>query len=151
MDGFNLWESYTLLKVCNYGALIMALYIFVKLFVLLFKNTLITHYSSENVWKNICMYGSAIAGLFFSGNSATGSFYNSFSIEALETAGDKVVDGVPYRELLISQIQISFRNIIILLVIGIAAYLVYKFTLKAINKELEEFRKNVVHKRLGKV
>jgi len=151
MDGFNLWESFTLLKACNYGALIIGLYLFVKLFVGLFKNTLITHYSSETTWKNISMYGSAIASLFLSGNSATAAFHNSFAIETLETAGDKLVDGVPYRDILIAQIQISFRNILILLVLGVIAYFIYNITLKAIKKELEEFRKHVVHKRLDKV
>lgn len=150
MDGLNLWESVTLLKACNYGALIIGLFIFIKLFVELFKNTLITHYSSENTWKNICMYGSAIASLFFSGNSATGAFHNSFAIEALEAAGDKLVDGVPYRDILIAQIQISFRNILILLILGVVTYFIYNITLKAIKKELEEFRKHVVHRRLGK-
>lgn len=149
MEGFNIWQSYTLLTVVDYGFLILGGFLFVKSLIDLFKNTFINHCTSDNMGKNIGMFLSAVISIYFTGSVAVASMGNTYLIEALSRAGDKVVD-VPYREYLLDQVKGNFKSIIIGLIIGGACFFFYRWIVKAIKRELEEKRKNVVHKRLYK-
>lgn len=150
MKGFNIWQSYTLLTVVDYGFLILGGFLFVKLLMELFKNTFMNHCTSDNMGKNIGMFLSAVISIYFTGSAAVASMGNTYVIEALSRAGNEVVDGMPYREYLLNQAKGNFTSIIIGLIIGGACFLFYRWALKAIKRELEEKRKNVVHRRLYK-
>jgi len=150
MKGFNIWQSYTLLTVIDYLFLILGGFLFVKLLIDLFKNTFINHCTSDNIAKNIGMFLSAVISIYFTGSAAVAAMGNTYIIEALSRAGNEIVDGAPYKEYLLNQAQGNFTSIITGLIIGGVCFLFYRWALKAIKKELEEKRKNVVHKRLYK-
>ncbi|MEG0772459.1 hypothetical protein [Clostridium sp.] len=144
----SVWENYLLLRVGNAIFIIIALILFLAIIVKLFKNTFITHCSSENVWRNIELYFCAIATVYLAGIVLITSIGNGYAIAELETIGNTMVNGVLYKEVLLSQVQGSFRYIVTRLVLGGIFYFFYIRAIRAINLELEELRKKVIHKRL---
>lgn len=146
----NILENITLLKVCNGIFLILGAFILITLVVKLFKNTFINHTTSDIGLKNFFLFISAIIATFTSGNILFTVPYNSIDIEALKAIGFGSNVDVDYRNILIQHVRDNFSHMINLLIVAIIAYIVYILIMKNIEKELEEMRKNVVHRTLKK-
>lgn len=146
----NIFENITMLKVCNSIFLIIGLFILITLITKLFKNTFINHTTSDSGVKNFFLFTSAIIATFTSGNILFTILYNSLDIEALKDIGFGSNVDIEYRNILIQNIRDNFSHMINLLILAIISYIVYILIMKNINKELEEMRKNVVHRTLKK-
>jgi hypothetical protein len=144
----GIWENYLLLRIANSLFIILGVVLFLTILVKLFKNAFINHCSSESVWKNVALYLSGIFIVFFSGTALIGAVVNGYAIAELESIGETLVNGTPYKEVLLMQMQNSFRYIIRSLIVSGISYLIYIKVVAAIKVEIEELRKKVVHRRL---
>lgn len=144
----GLWEQYLLLRVGNSAFLIIALIIFIAILIKLFKNAFINHCSSERTWRNIDLYFCAIATVYLAGTVLVATMGNGYAIAELEAIGSTLVSGDPYREVLLNQVQGSFKYIVTRLFFAGIFYYFYIRAVRVINLEIEELRKRVVHKRL---
>ncbi len=146
----NIFENIISLKIYNGIFLIIGVFILITLVIKLFKNTFIIHTTSDSGWKNFFLFTSGIISVFSSGNMLLIILYNSMDIEALKVIGFGSNVDVEYRNMLIQHLRDNFSSMIRLLIIAVLTYIIYVIIMKNIEKELEEMRKNVVHKTLRK-
>lgn len=144
----GIWENYSFIKGFNSAISIIALLAFIAMAVRLFKGAFINHYSSESFWRNARIHFYGIGVLYICGIILAGTFDNEGVITQLNLVGNSTFNGVPYKEVLLKKISTNFEYLIKWLVASGMFYFLYVRIAKKVKLEVEEIRRNVVHRRL---
>jgi len=140
--------NYSFIKMLNSAISIIALLGIIAMTVKLFKGAFINHYSSESFWRNARIHFYGIAVLFICGFVLAGTFDNEGMIVDMKLVGKSLYNGLPYRDVILKKVMLNFKYLIVWLTSSAIFYFLYVRIAKKIRLEVEEIRRNVVHKRL---